>query len=61
MKKNIKIKKFELKSFKALMEKRLTKEEIQMIKEQTSFEFKALKYISRSKISFDKLRTSGGG
>ena len=43
MKKNIEIKKFELKSFKALMEKRLTKEEIQMIKEQTALEFKTLK------------------
>jgi hypothetical protein len=43
MKKNIEIKKFELKSFKALMEKRLTKEEIQMIKEQTALEFKAFK------------------
>ncbi len=42
MKINIKIKNFELKSFKALMEKRLTREEIQMIKEQTALEFKAL-------------------
>jgi DNA-binding Xre family transcriptional regulator len=43
MKKDMKTKKIELKSFQALMEKRLTKEEIQMIKEQATLEFKALK------------------
>lgn len=43
MKKDIKTKKIELKSFHALMEQRLTKEEIQIIQEQAMLEFKALK------------------
>lgn len=43
MKKNTKTKKFELKSYRALMEERLTKEEIKMIEEQAASEFKALK------------------
>ena len=43
MKKNNKTKKYELKSFQVLMEKRLTKKEIQMIQEQAALEFKALK------------------
>lgn len=43
MTKNVKNKKFELKSYRALMEQRLTKEEIQMIEEQALLEYKALK------------------
>ncbi|MBA2307417.1 hypothetical protein H0W26_04760 [Candidatus Dependentiae bacterium] len=42
MKKNTKTKEFELKSYRALMEERLTKEEIQTIEEQAALEFKAL-------------------
>ena len=43
MKKSIKTKAFELKSFQALMEERLTKEEIQMIKDQAALEYRSLK------------------